>query len=193
MMKRTLPLLLLLALACAAGCEAKKDTPNQNANVNTNTAPYGGGIRQTNTNLNANVNANANANTDNPLAPVLHTKDDKSVAIIIGEDAAGKLQIFVSPEDIKLFKSKNQKLRFHVFNNTEVDLKEVVITFVTENPMEGDFKIGDIKAGHDTSSPTHKIKGAAAAGSYTYGIKAIGNTSPEPVAEMNSPEVEIAT
>ncbi|HEX7176525.1 MAG TPA: hypothetical protein VF240_14765 [Pyrinomonadaceae bacterium] len=180
MMKRTLPLLLLLALACATGCEPKKDTPNANVNTSTNV-----GIRQ--------ENANVNSNANNTIAPALHTKEDKTVALIIGEDAAGKLQIFVAPEDIKLLKSKNQKLRFHVFNNTEVDLKEVVITFVTENPMDGNFTVGDIKAGNDKNSSTQKIKTGVADGKYVYGIKAIGNTSPDPVAVMNSPEVEIAT
>jgi len=190
MTKRTLPLLLLLALACAAGCEPKKDTPNQNANVNTNPAANVGG-RQTNANLNA--NAGVNANIDNPVAPPLHTKEDKSVVIIVTEDSSGKLQILVSPESIKLLKSKNNKLRFLVVNNTEVDLKEVVVTFVTTNPMDGDFTVGGINAGYDNSSPTRKIKGDAAAGKYTYGIKAYGHTSAEPVAVMNSPEVEIAT
>jgi hypothetical protein len=180
-MKRTLPLLLLLALACAAGCEPKKDT-NMNANTNAN-AKTNVGNRQD----------DVNANVNNTIAPPPHTREDKSVAIIITEDAAGKLQILVSPEGVKLLKSKNQKLRFHVFNNTEVDLKEVVITFVTQNPMDGDFKVGDIKAGNDKSSPTHRIKGDAATGSYVYGLKGFDNTSPDPVVVMNSPEVEIAT
>jgi len=188
MTKRTLPLLLLLALACAAGCEPKKDTPNRNANVNANTNV---GVRQTDVNLNA--NANVNANTDNPLGPPLHTKEDRSVVIIISEDSSGKLQISVSPESIKLLKPKGQKLRFLVVNNTEVDLREVVITFVTTNPMDGDFTVGAVNAGYDNSSPTRKIKGDAAAGKYTYGIKAFGHTSTDPVAVMNSPEVEIAT
>ena len=188
MTKRTLPLLLLLALACAAGCEPKKDTPNANANTNATM----------NANTKANVgtrqeDVNVNVNANNTIAPPLHTKEDKSVALIIGEDASGKLQIFVSPESVKLLKSKNQKLRFHVFNNTEVDLKEVVITFVTENPMDGDFKVGDIKAGNDRSSPTYKIRSGAADGKYVYGIKAFGSTSADPVAVMNSPEIEIAT
>jgi len=187
MMKRTLPLLLLLSLACATGCEPKKDTPNANANMNTNTKTNVG-IRQEDANANVNTNAN---NTIAP--PSLHTKEDKSVALIIGADAAGKLQIFVSPEDVKLLKSKNQRLHFHVFNNTEVDIREVVITFVTTNPMDGDFKIGDIKAGHDNSSPTYRIRSGAADGKYVYGIKAFGTTSTEPVAVMNSPEVEIST
>jgi len=182
MMKRTLPLLLLLTLACAAGCEPKKETPNMNANTNAN-AKSNTGVRQ------EDVNANAN----NTISPSLHTKEDKSVAIIITEDASGKLQFLVAPEAIKLSKSKNQKLRFHVFNNTEVDLKEVVITFVTANPMEGEFKVGDIKAGNDKSSPTHKIKGDAATGTYVYGLKGFDNVSPDPVVVMNSPEVEIAT
>ena len=191
MMKRTLPLLLLLALACAAGCTAKQDTPNTNANVNTNTKTNAG-TRQTD--VNANVSANANANTDiDTLVPTVHTKEDKSVALIITEDSSGKLQILVSPEDIKLSKTKNQKLRFVVINNTDVDLKDVVITFVTTNPMDGDFKIGDIKAGHDNSSPTYRIRSGAADGKYVYGIKAFGTTSTEPVAVMNSPEVEIST
>jgi hypothetical protein len=184
MMKRKLPLLLLLALACATGCEPKKDTPNTNANMNTNTKTNVG-IRQ--------EDANANVNANNTISPAIHSREDKSVALIIGEDAAGKLQIFVAPEDVKLLKSKNQKLRFHVFNNTEVDLREVVITFVTANPMDGDFKIGDIRAGHDNSSPTYKIRSGAADGKYVYGIKAFGATSTDPVAVMNSPEVEIAT
>lgn len=184
MTKRTLRPLLLLALACASGCEPKPDTPNANANMNANTKANVGTRQE-------DVNANVNAN--NTVAPTLHTKEDKSVALIIGEDASGKLQIFVSPESVKLLKSKNQKLRFHVFNNTEVDLREVVITFVTQNPMDGDFKIGDIKAGNDKSSPTLRIKGDAATGSYTYGLKAFDNISPDPVAVRNSPEVEIAT
>lgn len=194
MLKRTLPLLLLLALACAAGCKPETETSNTNSNTNRN-AGANVGNRQTDANANANigVNANANANTDNSVAPVLHAREDRSVAIFISEDGSGKLQISVSPEDIKLLKPKNQRLRFHVFNNTDVDLREVVITFVTENPMDGDFKIGDIKAGNDKNSVTRRIRGDAAAGKYTYGLKAFGNTSADPVAVMNSPEVEIAT
>lgn len=196
MLKRTLPLLLLLALACAAGCKPETETSNTNSNTNRN-AGANVGNRQTDANANANanvsVNANSNSNTEYPVAPILHAREDRSVAIFIGEDSSGKLQISVSPEDIKLLKPKNQRLRFHVFNNTDVDIKEVVITFVSENPMDGDFKIGDIKAGHDKNSLTRKIKGDAAAGKYTYGLKAFGNTSADPVAVMNSPEVEIAT
>lgn len=184
MMKRTLPLLLLLSLACATGCEPKKDTPNANANMNTNTKTNVG-IRQ--------EDANANVNANNTIAPVLRSKEDKSVALIIGEDAAGKLQIYVAPEDVKLLKSKNQRLHFHVFNNTEVDIREVVITFVTVNPMDGDFKIGDIRPGHDNSSQTFRIKSGVPDGKYVYGIKAFGTTSTDPVAVMNSPEVEIST
>jgi hypothetical protein len=153
--------------------------------VNTNTKTNVG-IRQENANVNDNVN-------NNIVPPPLRTKEDKSVALIIAEDDAGKLQIFVAPEDVKLLKPQNQKLRFHVFNNTKVDIREVVITFVTENPMDGDFKIGDIKAGHDNSSPTFRIKGGAAAGKYVYGIKAFAATSTDPVAVMNSPQVEIST
>ena len=185
MMKRTLPLLLLLSLACATGCEPKKDTPNANANANTNTKTNVG-IRQEDANVNGNTN-------NNIVPPPLRTKEDKSVALTIGEDAAGKLQIFVSPEDIKLLKSKNQRLRFHVFNNSEVDLKEVVITFATANPLDGDFTVGDIKAGDDKNSSTRRIRTGAADGKYVYGIKAFGATSTDPVAVMNSPEVEIAT
>ena len=187
MTKRTLPLLLLLlALACAAGCQPKQDTSNRNANVNANAASNVG-PRQTD------VNLNANANADTPIAPTLHTKEDRSVVIIISDDGSGKLQISVSPESIKLLKSKNQKLRFLVVNNTEVDIKEVVVTFATTNPMDGDFTVGNVGAGYDNSSPTRKIKGDAAPGKYTYGIKAFGHTSADPVAVMNSPEVEIAT
>lgn len=184
MMKRPLPLLLLLALACAAGCEPKKDTPNANANMNTN-RNANVGVRQ--------EDANVNVNANNTIAPALRSREDKSVAIHIVEDTSGKLQILVSPEDVKLSRSRNQRLRFHIFNNTEVDLREVVITFVTGNPLDGEFNVGDIRAGDDKSSPTRRIKTGAADGKYVYGIKAIGNTSTEPVAVMNSPEVEIST
>jgi hypothetical protein len=190
MMKRTLPLLLLLALACAAGCEPKKDSTDTNANMKPNSNSNVGN-RQTDANVNANVGVNAN--TDTTIAPTLHTKEDKSVAIIITEDGSGKLQFLVSPYKITLSKKKNQKLRFHVFNNTEVDLKEVVITFVGENPFDGAFKVGDIKAGHDKSSSTYKIRDGAAVGTYTYHLKALDNASPDPVVVLNSPEVEIAT
>ena len=183
MMKRTLLALLLLLPALTSGCEKAPQTDNGNGN-----RPLA------NTSLNANgANANVNANTSDSLTPLIpFSKEDKSVAVVVYADGGGALKVLVAPDPIKLSKGKGQKLRFHVFNDTDVDFSKVDFVFA-ENPFDGTFTITDIKAGDDEGDATKRIKAAAPEKKYKYTIKVYGTANPTtPIAELD-PEVEIAT
>jgi hypothetical protein len=174
MTKRTLLALLLLLPALSPGC-AKPDTPNSNG---ANTANVG---RQ-----------GSNANTADSLNTLVRTKEDKSVAVVVYHDGAGAPKILLVPDPIKLSKGKGQKLRFHVFNDTDVAFSRVQFTFA-EDPFDGGFDITDITAGDDRGAPTRRIKPAAALKKYKYAIKVYGPDPTQPPIVELDPEVEIAT
>lgn len=183
MMKRMLPMLLLLSIGFASGCP-RPDTPNANANSNSQPA-------NRSASLNGNLNTNVNGGSDPTLGNILRSREDRTVTITVFADDAGRIQITVCPDTIKLSKGRGQRLRFHVFNNTDVNIKEVVIAFKTEDPMDGDFRITDIPAGGDKNTSVRRIKGAAAPKGYNYGIRVYDSTSTAPIAELD-PEVVIA-
>lgn len=180
MTKRMLLALLLLLPALSSGC-AKPDTPNANG------ANASNANRQT-----ANANYSANANTTDPVNTIVRSKEDRSVAVVVYSDGSGTPKVLLVPDPIKLSKLKNQKLRFHVFNNTEIEFSKVEFTFA-EDPFDGGFGITGIPAGDDENDTPRKIKAGAALKKYKYTIKVYGpDPTGPPIVELD-PEVEIAT
>ncbi|MFY9609094.1 MAG: hypothetical protein WAU45_10840 [Blastocatellia bacterium] len=118
----------------------------------------------TNTNSKATANANAPQGTDE----VAFSKEDKAVVIVITGDHANP--ILLVPDPITLTKSKNQKLRWCVYNNLDDDVDNVKIwDFSPSDPFDppSPFETGAIAAGD--SECTRKSK-AAVVGTYKYNI-----------------------
>jgi hypothetical protein len=68
-----------------------------------------------------------------------------------------------------------------------VDIKEVLVVFRTEDPMDGSgFRITDIPAGDDRNTAAHRIKGAAAPNAYKYGIRVFNTTSTTPIYDSTT-------
>lgn len=143
MMKRVLLLLLLpLSVALSFGCPSPRNDNNANA-----------------ANMKVmNANGVTNDNRDEGLvAP--RDKDDKTVAVIVYYDKAKAIKILVVPDPIRVWRKNNHKLRFHAFNNLDVDIRGINFTFGTD-PFDGTdkFDIRDIKAGDDDRGKTRRVK-----------------------------------
>lgn len=161
-------LLTMLAVALFTACQSYPPV-NGNANLNQN--------QSQNRNGTANVNVNANANVNPGLTPTRSTEDRAVTVIVYYDEKTDKPTMVIAPPVIKLLKAKDQRLRVHVFNNLDVDIKELVIKFKTVDPLEGgpdDLKVMDIAAGDDKVGKTRKIKPTAADGVYKYGADAFG-------------------
>lgn len=179
MKKRPLLALLLMLPIISHGCTKSDDNTAQNGGAN-----YSNANRPA-----AGANTNSNGSTDS-LTP--RTKEDKSIAVVVYHDGAGATRILVVPDPIKLSKGKGQKLRFHVFNDTDVNFSKVEFAFA-DDPFDGALNVGAVAAGDDEGGATRRIKAAAAFKKYKYSIKVFGpDPTKPPIAELD-PEVEIAT
>jgi hypothetical protein len=117
---------------------------------------------------NSNSNANANSATNGTGGMAALSKEDKAVAIVITGDASNP--ILLVPDPITLKKSKNEKLRWCVYNNLDNGVDNVTITeFTPSDPFESHspFQTGGIGAGD--SRCTGKGK-AAVMGTFKYKI-----------------------
>lgn len=123
----------------------------------------------TNTNSNANANVNRPAPREEQTAAL--SKEDKAVVIVITGDATNP--ILLVPDPITLKKSKNEKVRWCVYNNLDDAVDNVTITdFTPSDPFDAHppFESGSIAAGN--SGCTGKGK-AAVTGSFKYKITVI--------------------
>lgn len=170
-MKKASLLPLLFACALLAACPAPEgNKAGSNNGSHANNSANGGGqpVRQ---DVNVNVNANAS------VGPA-RTREDRTVTVVVfyDPDNADQPAISFTPEKLKVTKLVGHKVRFHVFNNLDVNIKRMTIRFKTTDPLEGgDLELTDIPPGDDKYGRTNRIKPATAAGVYRYGGEAIGD------------------
>lgn len=123
------------------------------------------------TNTNSNANANVSRPTPREEQIVALTKEDKAVVIVITGDSADA--ILLVPDPITLKKTKNEKIRWCVYNNLDDAVDNVTITdFTPSDPFDAHppFETGSIAAGN--SDCTGKGK-AAVTGTFKYKITVI--------------------
>lgn len=120
----------------------------------------------TNTNSNANANVSRPAPKEEQIAAL--TKQDKAVVIVITGDASNP--ILLVPDPITLKKSKNEKVRWCVYNNLDDAVDNVTITeFTPSDPFDAHpiFETGSIAAGNPGCTGKGK---AASLGTFKYKI-----------------------
>lgn len=95
--------------------------------------------------------------------------DVRSVVILVYKDKDGVNKIQVIPETIRLEMTKNQKIRFAVFDNLDEDIESVELNFGDKEPLEGGkvFKIGEVMTGNENETETGK---AVQKGTFKYSI-----------------------
>ncbi|HEX5705701.1 MAG TPA: hypothetical protein VFX96_00280 [Pyrinomonadaceae bacterium] len=166
-----LPLIAAVALSTACPDPASNNAGGGNS-VNNNRA----------TTQNDNANTNANTNTDPSLTPF--TKEDKTVVIVVYDDATtGRRMILAAPDKLKLVKARNERLDFYVINNLDDVLTSLTVAFTGANgdPMDGvGLSFTNVPAGGAQQGRTGRIKAAAADGSYKYTVSTAPAAGPSP-------------
>lgn len=167
-MKRILLLALLLALPLMFGCP-----PGPNSN-----------------NSNIGSNANQNANKPTPVGTTTFTKADKAVAILVFEKGGATIAAIPDPIQVKI--SKNEKVRWSVFNDLDQDIGKIEIDFGANNPLTNGpvYTLGAIAAGDEDTTKTEAKTQAGKTGKFKYEIR-VYDTSNHLIVKLD-PDVEIA-
>ncbi|HYN86175.1 MAG TPA: hypothetical protein VER32_13090 [Pyrinomonadaceae bacterium] len=176
-MKKPFFLPLVVAVALTAGCP---DPASNNAPGGGNAAKNASDGNRVST---QDVNVNANVNADQTVSPVAANKEDKTVVVVVFDDASGKRMILAAPDKLQLRAARNERLDFIVVNNLDDVLTNLKIEFTGSNgnPMEGvDLDFSNIPAGGSQQGRTGKIRDTATAGSYKYAVSTNVAAGPSP-------------